>query len=225
VRLALEGHKIFPNVNGMFSAISNSDDGFAGAVVTDVHILGPGLIVDTTFLFGCGVCLVSGVSDSEVSGITVQGSNIGIFAGGPLTTGLTFTRNTIVGASVGISVTTLNSTTISENVATGCTVGIEIMKVGATSSPIKLSGNKVIGNRNTGVDINESGFVTAQHNIVSGNGTVGINVASSLGFNQIINNAALANGTLDLNDADPNCVGTVWSGNTFFTANPKSCIH
>ena len=119
--------------------------------------------------------------------------------------------------------TNLTSSTISENVASAFTVGISIDNAGvASGSPITLSGNKVIGNPNTGVDI-IGGFVTAQNNIVSGNSTVGISV-SSAHFVQIINNTALGNGTLDLDDSDLNCVGTVWSGNTFFKAN-RSCIH
>jgi hypothetical protein len=120
-------------------------------------------------------------------------------------------------------VTNHTSTTISENVATGWTVGIAINNAGVTGGPpIKLSGNLVIGNPNVGVNI-VGGFITAQNNIVSGNGNLGINVFSAQ-FVEIINNTALANGTQDLNDADLNCVGTVWSGNTFFTAN-QSCIY
>jgi len=164
------------------------------------------------------------VTDSEVSGITVQGFTIGITASGPAfgTTGLTLTKNTVAGGTEGISVTNLTSSTISENVASGFTVGIEINNGVTSGSPIKLSGNLVIGNPNTGVDI-IGGFVTAQNNIVSANSTVGISV-SSAHFVEIINNTALGNGTLDLFDADLNCVGTVWSGNTFLKAN-QSCIH
>ena len=104
----------------------------------------------------------------------------------------------------------LTSSTISGNVATGYTYGINIDNAGVTGcSPIKLSGNIVIGNPNVGVNI-VGGFVTAQNNIVSGNGNLGINVFSAQ-FVEIINNTPLANGTQDLNDADLNCAGTVWS--------------
>jgi hypothetical protein len=125
-------------------------------------------------------------------------------------------------------VTNLTSSTISANVASAFTVGIGIDNAGVTSgSPINLSGNIVVGNPNTGVSI-INGFVTAQNNIVSGNSTVGISV-TTLGPGatialKIINNTALANGTLDLEDTVPNCAGAVWSGNTFFKAN-QSCIH
>ena len=223
VTLRLEGHTIFAGVGGNISAISNSSP------VTDVHILGPGLIFsDSTSPFTLGVSLVGSVTDSEVSGITVQGQGraltVGINADGQAigTTGLTFTKNTTVGGTVGISVINLTSSTISENVASGFTVGIEINNGVTSGSPIKLSGNLVIGNPNTGVDI-IGGFVTAQNNIVSANSTDGISV-SSAHFVEIINNTALGNGTLDLSDSDLNCVGTVWSGNTFFKAN-QSCIH
>ena len=85
-----------------------------------------------------------------------------------------------------------------------------------------LSHNVVIGNPNTGVAIS-GGFVTAQNNIISGNGTLGIDVSTAKNALIITNNTALANGTLDLRDAVLGC-GAVWSGNTFFTAN-QSCIH
>jgi hypothetical protein len=232
VTLALERHTIFAGV-GNISAISNSSGGGTGTPVTDVHILGPGLIFsDPTSPFTLGVSLVGSVTDSEVSGITVQGQGraltVGINADGQAigTTGLTITKNTIVGGTVGISVINLTSSTISENVASGFTVAIGINNAGVTSgSPIKLSGNIVVGNPNTGIDIN-NGFVTAQNNIISGNGTVGISVSgpgATIAL-EIINNTALANGTLDLFDTVPNCAGTVWSGNTFFKAN-QSCIH
>ena len=227
VTLALEGHKIFASIGGTLSAISNSSDGVTGTPMTDIHILGPGLIFsDQVARFNTGVSLVGSVTDSEVSGITVQAPvTVGINADGQAfgTTGLTLTKNTLAGGTVGISVINLTSSTISENVASGYTVGISIDNAGVTSgSPITLSGNKVIGNPNTGVDI-IGGFVTAQNNIVSANSTIGISV-SSAHFVQIINNTALGNGTQDMNDGDLNCVGTVWSGNTFFKAN-QTCIH
>ena len=117
VTLKLEGHRITAGVgaNGL-SAISNS-----GTQVTDVHILGPGLIIGGvagTFAFGVSL---AGVTDSEVSGITVQGAVNGINVTGQ---GLTVTKNTLargtVGISfVGVSLTNPTSSTISENVATG----------------------------------------------------------------------------------------------------------
>jgi hypothetical protein len=199
VTLALEGHTLFAGV-GSNTAISNSSDGVTGMPMTDLHIL-------------------------EVRGITVQGSTVAISANGQVsgTTGLTFAKNTVAQGTGGISVINLTSSTISENVATGYTVGINIDNAGVTgASPIKLNGNIVIGNPNTGVSIT-GGFVTAQSNIVSGNGNLGIDVLLARSV-EIINNTALANGNFDLLDEDLNCVGTVWSGNTFLRASP-SCIH
>ena len=217
VTLKLEGHTI-RSVASVGTAISTTEP------VTDVHILGPGRIFSLgPSVFNTGVSLTR-ATDSEVTGITVQGPVVGIFADD--TTGLTFTKNTLAGGTVGIWVTNLTSSTISENVASNYTVGIQIDNVGATGPAIMLSRNIVNGNRNTGVSI-DTGFVTARNNIISGNATVGIDVSSPLAATtalEITNNTVLANGTLDLNDADPNCKGTVWSGNTFFAAN-QSCIH
>ena len=213
---------------GSNTAISNSS-GEVNTPVTDVHILGPGLIhsFSTGLKFVTGVSLLGSVTDSEVSEITVQGSTTGIQALGTANTGLTLTKNTVVGGTEGILVGGFTSSTISENVVSGNSIGIQIANAGVTGgSPIMLRQNKVIGNLNTGVDI-DGGFVTAQNNIISGNSTLGISVTARLGATialEITNNTALANGLFDLNDGVPNCTGTVWSGNTFFTAN-QSCIH
>jgi hypothetical protein len=255
VTLALEGHTILATSIGG-AAISNSSDGITGTPVTDVHILGPGRIrglFNAGFLFG--ISLVGSVTDSEVSGITVQaGVNTGIQVDGQAfgTTGFTLTKNTLAGLTVGISVINLTSSTISENVVTGCTVGLTIEGEDVTrGSPIMLSRNIVSGNPNTGVEI--SGFVTAQNNVISGNGNTGIEVTApqfgatiitnntvsgngNLGIDvspglvgatiavEITNNTVVANGTVDLLDSTPNCAGTVWRGNMFFSAFP-SCIH
>jgi hypothetical protein len=63
--------------------------------------------------------------------------------------------------------------------------------------------------------------VTVQNNVLSGNGNNGMTVLIAL---EITNNTSLANNTLDLETFVSGCTGTVWSGNTFFTAN-QSCIH
>jgi hypothetical protein len=218
------------SAGSMSSAISNSSGGVTGTPVTDVHILGPGRIYGFgQILFTTGINLVGSVTDSEVSGITVQGSVVAISADGQAfgTHGLTFTKNTLAAGTVGINVINLSSSTISENVATNYTVGIQIENAGATGPPIMLSRNILTGNRNTGLDI-DTGFVTAQNNIISGNATVGINVTgaqlATTTALEITHNTVLGNGTLDMNEAVPNCKGTVWNSNTFFTAN-QSCIH
>jgi hypothetical protein len=96
---------------------------------------------------------------------------------------------------------------------------------------VTAQNNVISGNGNTGIDVNTSsqfGPTIITNNTVSGTGTVGINVrASQLGATitlEITNNRVVATGNVDLNDAVPNCAATVWSGNTFFTAN-QSCIH
>ncbi|MBV8841194.1 MAG: right-handed parallel beta-helix repeat-containing protein [Bryobacterales bacterium] len=231
VTLKLEGHTIIPAVGSSSgSAISNFSSGITGTPVVDVHILGPGLIMGGAVnSFSFGVSLVGSVTDSEVSGLTVRGSRVaGINADGqaPGTTGLTFTKNTLAGGNWGILVTNLTSSTISENDASGNFIGIQISNEGVTGPPITFSRNIVNGNTNTGVII-DTGFVTAQKNVVSGNGVVGIDVlASQLGVTialEVTGNTSLANGTVDLNDAVPGCTGSVWSGNKFFTRN-QSCI-
>jgi hypothetical protein len=238
VTLALEGHRITAGAGanmGFSSAISNSSDGVTGTPVADVHILGPGLITNgggNTFVNG--VFLLGGVTGSEVSEITVRGSRFaGIFADGQAfgVTGLTFTKNTLggnntgIGNDTGILLSNVTSSTISENDASGNVIGIEIDNGFVMGPPIMLSRNIVNGNINTGVVI-DTGFVTAQNNITSGNGVLGIHVTASRGVTialEITNNKSLANGMFDLFDSVPGC-GAVWSGNTFFTAN-QSCIH
>jgi len=88
-----------------------------------------------------------------------------------------------------------------------------------------VSHNVINGNTGVGVLIGGSIDATFQNNVISGNGQYGISVSLFGVFGlKVTNNTALANGTLDLNDPVPNCAGSVWSGNTFFTAN-QSCVH
>src|SRR5215469_3100565 len=82
VTLKLEGQTIFAGVGGNISAISNSSSGGTVTPVTNVHILSPGLIFsDSTSPFTLGVSLVGSVTDSEVSGITVQGQGRALTVG------------------------------------------------------------------------------------------------------------------------------------------------
>jgi hypothetical protein len=231
VTLKLEGHRITAGVGantGVSSAIGNFNGGISGASVTDVHILGPGLITSGGGnAFFDGVALVGFVINSEVSGITVLGSrNAGIDANGqaPGTTGLTFTKNTLGRNATGISVINLLSSTISENDVSGNGAGISIDNSGVCCTPtLMLSHNIFNGNTGDGVNITAGPLliptVTVQHNVTSGNGGNGINAIAA----QISNNTSLANAMFDLFDPFPGC-GAVWSGDTFFTAN-QGCIH
>ena len=72
------------------------------------------MIFSSVTRFVVGVSLVGSVTDSEVNGITVQGSTVAISAKGQVsgTTGLAFTKNTVARGTVGISVINLTSSTI-----------------------------------------------------------------------------------------------------------------
>jgi hypothetical protein len=205
---------------------------FPAASVSDVHILGPGLITNgggNIFVDGVilGLQLVTG---SEVSGITVLGSSgAGIYIDGFFgnNTGFTVTKNTLGRNGTGISVINLDSSTISENDVSGNGIGISIDNADVCFScppSLVLSHNIVNGNTGDGVNITVGQFlipsVTVQNNVTSGNGGNGISAL----IGEITNNTSLANGRFDL--ADPHSPGcnAVWSGNRFFTAN-QSCIH
>jgi parallel beta-helix repeat protein len=169
------------------------------------------------------------VTQSEVTGITVLGSrSAGINAdgGGFSTRELAFTANTLGRNGAGILVTNLSSSTISENDVSGNGVGISIDNGGAVGPPLVLSYNILNGNTGDGLFITASSqllfpTVTVQNNVLSGNGGNGMTVLIAV---EITNNRSLANGMFDLVDTLPGCPITVWSGNTFFTAN-QSCIH
>src|SRR5215831_3145728 len=225
VTLALEGHRITAGVGanmGFSTAISNFSGVFPVASVTDVHILGPGLITNgggNAFLDG--VVLIGFVSDSEVSGITVLGSRsagIGVDGAFGVNIGLTFTKNTLGRNGTGIIVTNLNASTISENDVSGNGVGISINNsdVGIAQPNLMVSHNILNGNTGDGVNIELPGplvfsSVTVQNNVTSGNGGNGISAAPA----QIINNKSLANGMFDLFDITPGTgCGAVWSGDT-----------
>ena len=232
VTLKLEGHRITAGAGanmGFSSAIGNYSGGITGAFVARVHILGPGLITNSGGnAFFDGVALVGFVTNSEVRGITVVGSrSAGIDADGqsPGTTDLTFRANTLGRNGTGISVVNLTSSMISENDVSGNGLGISINNVDVIAPPLVVSQNIVNGNTDNGVLITAGALlfdtVTIRNNVISGNGGNGILLQN---FAQITNNTALANGTFDLFDTVSGCTGTLWSGNTFFTAN-QSCIH
>jgi len=91
-----------------------------------------------------------------------------------------------------------------------------------------LSHNVLNGNTATGLLISTFSIATVQNNVLNGNGQYGIFIGPALpppDDLEFTGNTALANGMVDLFDSQtPDCKGTVWTGNTFFTAN-QSCIH
>jgi parallel beta-helix repeat protein len=222
VTLKLEGHRI--TLSGPTAAAINVQLPFSG-VVERVHILGPGLIT-TTATFGEGLALYF-LSDSEVSGVTVLGSeSLGIFAFS--CNFLTITGNTVARNNTGIWVQG-NSNTISKNDASGNAIGIFINNQQGGSTNNTASHNILNGNTIDGLEINFGPFfpgsASAQNNVTKGNGQHGIFLATTVGMNvEVSNNTSLANGMFDLFDFNPGCSGHSWSGNTFFTAN-QSCIH
>jgi len=88
-----------------------------------------------------------------------------------------------------------------------------------------VSHNIFNGNISNGPFVVGYSGATIQQNVANGNGTSGIGLGTVQSPTEVTNNTSLANGMVDLFDGQtPNCKGTVWSGNTFFTAN-QSCIH
>jgi hypothetical protein len=241
VRLALEGHRITAGV-GANRAIVAGTQGPPFNPLQNVQILGPGLITNGGGnAFAAGVflngALQTGVVQSEVNGITVLGCGNGIVAvtsGDPDfssgLTGLTITANTLGRNGTGISMTDVLSSTMSNNDVSGNGVGISIFNPSHIFGilmlpPLVVSHNIVNGNTGVGVILTTGGMpsntVTVRNNIVSGNGGNGIQNAAPT---TITDNTSLANGMFDLFDTALGCMGSVWSGNTFFTAN-QSCIH
>jgi hypothetical protein len=120
-------------------------------------------------------------------------------------------------------------TSISENDVSGNGTGISLdAEDGAAAGT--LSHNVINGNTSVGLLINAIVIgATVQNNVINGNGQYGIFLepppAQTVFGLEVTNNTSLANGMVDLFDGQtPNCKGTVWSGDTFFTAN-QSCIH
>jgi len=229
VSLRLEGHRITAGVGANRAIAVNPSMGIPPPSVQNVHILGPGLITNGgANTFGTGVFLLFAIN-SEVSGITVLGSGSGIEA--DECTFLTVTANTLGRNSVGLNLGTVNLSTISENDVSGNGTGIFLdAEDGAAAGTV--SHNVINGNTLAGLHISAILFgATVQNNIINGNGQYGIFVepppppAQEVFGLEVTNNTSLANGMVDLFDGQtPNCKGTVWSGNTFFTAN-QSCIH
>jgi nitrous oxidase accessory protein NosD len=188
-----------------------------------IRILGPGLITN-----GGGNSFVTGVNlgdanSSEVSAITVLASSgAGIRAvNGDI---LTITANTLGRNSQGILMNAVHFSTISGNDASGNSFGRFVDNTGPPNNPLgTVSRNIFTGNASTGLELDIVREATVQNNVTNGNGVIGI-VVRSIENSQATNNASLANGGFDLSDTVPGCTETVWSGNTFFTAN-QSCIH
>jgi parallel beta-helix repeat protein len=216
--LKLEGHRITAGA-GANRAIFV--DGFT-ARAGNPRILGPGLITNGGGnAFSEGVRLINLVN-GEVSGITVLGVGSGIVCG--LCNFVTITRNTLGRNATGMALGDSAFNTISENDASGNGTGIAINNQSGASLGMVIH-NIVNGNTGDGVDV--EGIVTVQNNVVSGNGQDGIHVAFGFGDfegSAVSENTSLANGKFDLFDESPGCVGQVFSGDTFFTAN-QGCIH
>jgi parallel beta-helix repeat protein len=222
VTLALEGHRITAGVGANRAIAVNVQIG-PPPLLSNIHILGPGLITN-----GGGNTFSAGVSlgfalNSEVSGITVLGSGAGISAGD--CTNLTITANTFGRNGLGISLADSNAT-ISDNDASGNGTGIFVADERPFPPTGTVSHNVLNGNTGVGLSISSTSpfpGLTVQNNVINGNGQSGI-LVSEFALSQVINNTSLANGMFDLFDEAPGCSGHVWSGNTFFTAN-QSCIH
>jgi parallel beta-helix repeat protein len=248
VTLALEGHRITAGVGAKFSAAIRvpllHPPPFGP--LTNVHILGPGLITnggENTFSSGVSLTVVN---NSEVSGVTVLGSSgAGIDAGPESIAGgtcdfLTITKNTLGRNNTGIRLLDVRFSTISENDASG-NIGTPSppffglgsgmwadRSFGTTFSLGTVSHNTFNGNTNGGLLISGNQTATIQNNVTNGNGGNGISLLTGVfppgPSSAVTNNTSLANGIFDLFDLTQGCSPNVWSGNTFFTAN-QSCIH
>ena len=217
VRLALEGHTITAGVGANRAIVASTQSGN----LTNISILGPGLITNGgENTFSAGVLLVF-VANSEVSGITVLGSGRGINT--DECTSLTITANTLGRNTVGLDLENAGAT-VSKNDVSGNGTGILYQNIGAPMTST-VSHNVINGNTGVGVLIGGVAVATFQNNVISGNGQSGIFVSQFGVFGlKVTNNTSLANGVFDLFSQSPGCTGTVWSGNKFFTAN-QSCIH
>jgi parallel beta-helix repeat protein len=219
VTLALEGHTITAGVGANRAIAVNV--GNPPPARFNIHILGPGLITNGGGnTFSAGVFL-DFAENSEVSGITVLGSDTGILTGD--CTNLTITANTLGRNNIGMSLGD-SGATVSKNDVSGNGTGILYNNIGALMTST-VSHNVINGNTSVGVLILGVAVATFENNVISGNGQDRVFVSQFGVFGlKVTNNTSLANGVIDLFSQSPGCTGTVWSGNKFFTAN-QSCIH
>lgn len=227
VSLKLNGHQI-TSVPG---AVANDgiDVGAAGAPIDHVAIEGPGLVHGLTN----GISIVAAsyvqvdlvtVANNLVFGITAStvqfismGSNVLVKNG---QVGLTVSNS--VGGTIQFNQAISNATTIA-------VPGSGIVLQGGSANTLNnnvASGNGVVLALNSGgiVLISEtSDRLTGD--TTNGNAGDGIVILGG-GGNQIFNNpSSVGNGAFDMEDFNPFCGTDNWSGNTFFTANPSTCIH
>jgi hypothetical protein len=222
VTLALEGHSITAGADANI-AISAQGSSFT-IRLEGVRIFGPGLITN-----GGGNAFATGVffqfaNDSEVSGVTVRGAR-GVGIGAATADFMTITANTLGRDGLGIELIDVHSSTISGNDASGNFDGMSATeRVSGGPALGTVSYNIFNGNTVNGLGVAAFAGATIQHNVTNGNGTNGIAFGGVMtGIIELTNNTSLANGNFDL-FTQPNCPGSMSSGNKFFTAN-QSCIH
>jgi parallel beta-helix repeat protein len=195
VTLALEGHRITAGVNANGAIDVNPSQ---VTPLANIHILGPGLITNGgANHFSTGVSLFN-TNNSEVSGITVLDSGTGIFTTRSCNF-LTITANTLGRNTVGISLSSSNSTISKNDVSGSIGVGIGILNFSPLSAGM-VSHNIVNGN---GRGVLIVGIVTVQNNVVNGNGLDGIHVEfipDNFTGAEVLNNTSLANAGSDLFD-------------------------
>lgn len=83
---------------------------------------------------------------------------------------------------------------------------------------------RATGNPQDGIEVVDSFETQITKSTTSGNGDDGIFVVNGSQGNFIANNTALGNGNFDLYDGNTNCDSNIWTGNTFGTNFPTSCV-
>jgi len=199
VTLKLEGHTITAGVGANRAIAVNVR--IPPPTVSNIHILGPGLITNGgENAFNNGVLLGGTVARIEVRGITVLGSGNGIVAGE--SSFLTITANTLGRNNIGMSLGD-SGATVSKNDVSGNGTGILYNNIGALMTST-VSHNVINGNTSVGVLILGVAVATFENNVISGNGQDRVFVSQLTFGLRVTNNTSLANGAY-LSGAWPNC--------------------
>ena len=207
---------------------------------TGVTVAGTSATVERLSIQDNGAGMGIGGRGSTIVRETVVSHNIG--DGVLIGSGNNTVERSVIADNGGNGVSIVNAATIFENRAARNRIlgnsisgnlgnGVDV-SVGSLFTAVGV--NVISGNGGNGIHIRAAALpASASGNIIVGNSLNGIlveNRPNDTGFianNSVTSNRAEQNGVgsggFDLADRNPNCAGTVWSGNTFLTRN-QPCI-
>jgi parallel beta-helix repeat protein len=167
-----------------------------------------------------------GIYAADVGNVEIRGPGVikkfdyGIALGevGGIKVGnVTIKKSTLDGVNVQLAEAVSFDGTISEN---NGGVGFYEAVTGGNS----FHNVRATGNPQDGIEVVDSFETQITKSTTSNNGDDGIFVVDGSEDNFIANNTALGNGNFDLYDGNTNCDSNIWTGNTFGTNFPTSCV-